>query len=200
MSFLKFIRSLVKPQSKAVLFPPDLIARIMRQQVYIAMVALFIGTASMYIYTFDPDSEIIPPLSGFSAGLMIGVGLMYRRDLERMRDFADYLQKDHRMLTNDALQRQKIGASVKRGTVYILQDIDVTGWCKIGKTTAPADRIGHFDTMLPFQIRVVHLIASKDCDALESILHRQFASKRKRGEWFELTAADIAWIMQMETV
>jgi hypothetical protein len=81
--------------------------------------------------------------------------------------------------------------------VYILQDIDVTGYYKIGKSTKPRSRIGHFDTKLPFRVRVVHIIPTTDCSALERRLHRQYASKRKRGEWFALDDADVQAIMQI---
>jgi hypothetical protein len=36
-----------------------------------------------------------------------------------------------------------------------------------------------------------------DCAALETELHRRFADKRKRGEWFELDDNDVAEIRNM---
>jgi len=86
-------------------------------------------------------------------------------------------------------------ASHGRGYVYLLKDLDVTGYCKIGRTNDPIRRIGHFDTMLPFRTDVLAVIETSDCVGLETVLHHQYADKRVRGEWFDLTEDDIAEIV-----
>lgn len=83
------------------------------------------------------------------------------------------------------------------GYVYLIRDRDVTGYCKIGKSTNVRRRIGHFDTMLPFETDLLHIIETDDCTALEARLHRHFAEKRVRGEWFELDDNDIAAIKRL---
>lgn len=104
------------------------------------------------------------------------------------------------LLSNELSLRKGLSQSVKSGYVYLLQDIDVTHYYKIGKTNKPENRINHFDTMLPFEIRVVHVISSKNCDALEAMLHHQYADKHVRGEWFSLSNEDVEWITRMEHV
>jgi hypothetical protein len=70
--------------------------------------------------------------------------------------------------------------------VYILQDISMTGYFKIGKTTNPHNRIDRFDVKLPFDVGVVALLRVNDCSKEESRLHKIHAKDRKNGEWFEL--------------
>ena len=86
-------------------------------------------------------------------------------------------------------------ASRGKGYVYLLKDLDVTGYCKIGRTNDPIRRIGHFDTMLPFRTDVLAVIETSDCVELEAALHYQYADKRIRGEWFDLDEGEIAEIV-----
>lgn len=83
------------------------------------------------------------------------------------------------------------------GYVYILRDVDVTGWCKIGYTNNPRERIGHFDTKLPFDTDLLLLIPTPHYKTLERQLHKKYWRKRKRGEWFDLTDDDIAAIKRL---
>lgn len=85
------------------------------------------------------------------------------------------------------------------GFVYLLMDMDVTGYCKIGKTKEPVDRIGHFDIKLPFETKVLHIIPCYDSTKTETVLHHRFADKRQRGEWFNLDQHDIEWIREIKT-
>ena len=62
---------------------------------------------------------------------------------------------------------------------------------KIGKTNNLIRREGEIRLQLPEQARPVHSIKTDDPAGVESYWHSRFASKRKSGEWFELTAEDI---------
>jgi hypothetical protein len=148
----------------------------------------------------DADLSLRMMLGGFVMGLTLAVCVFYRPDWLDIYRVGQEIQDDHSELAAELKQRRKLDTKARFTCVYVIQDVDVTGYYKIGKSTAPIDRIGHFDTMLPFQTRVVHIIEAKDCHAVETMLHRHFASKRRRGEWFRLSEVDIAWLMQIEAV
>lgn len=79
--------------------------------------------------------------------------------------------------------------------VYLIRDLDVTGYTKIGRTNDLHSRLRHFGAKLPFRFQIVHIIKTDTSHAIERQLHLQFASKRvNRSEWFTLDAADVAWI------
>lgn len=146
------------------------------------------------------DTEAQMLIAGIAIGLAIATFLFYRRDWRDVLELEAFHDRFKVEVFSELQLRRKVAGKVYRGCVYVIQDVDVTGYYKIGKTTHPADRIGHFDVMLPFQTRVVHIVASKDCSALEAMLHRHFAAKRKRGEWFELSDDDIAWLIALKAV
>lgn len=79
------------------------------------------------------------------------------------------------------------------GYVYIVKDIDVSGYCKIGHSKSPTRRIADFGIILPFETMVVMLIWCKDASKFESNLHHMFASNRRNGEWFKLNDAEITY-------
>lgn len=195
MSFFKFIPKSRKEQPETLVRPSIFVRSLMRRQLFIVMIVCLWSYAAYLWYYVDPVMAKEWSLSPVALGALIGVGLMFQFRLKNILSFYEFVEEQTSMLSGDAQNRGKL--NIKGGTVYVIQDADVTGYYKIGKTQQPADRIGHFDTMLPFNVRVVHLITSKDCNALETVLHRHFASKRVRGEWFALTDADVQWIKQM---
>jgi hypothetical protein len=77
----------------------------------------------------------------------------------------------------------------KPGYVYVLKA--ETGQFKIGQSKSPAKRMEAIGTKLPCETEVICVIPSEDPKTLERALHTRFAAKRVRGEWFELSPADI---------
>ncbi len=89
------------------------------------------------------------------------------------------------------------GTSPKQGYVYLFETVG--GFFKIGQSIDPEERVKAFAS-LPFEIRLRHKIAVDDMDYWERDLHRNFAERRARGEWFRLTAEDVAWIEKITTL
>ena len=82
--------------------------------------------------------------------------------------------------------------------VYILQDVSCSRFFKIGRTTDLETRLLRFHVTLPIVIHVVHLIPCVSATATETTLHRRFSEQRQRGEWFDLSDEDIAWLKRIK--
>lgn len=76
------------------------------------------------------------------------------------------------------------------GYVYLLKHGSRREY-KIGRTNNPLRREGELGIQLPEKCQPVHYIKTDDPEGVEAYWHRRFASKRKEGEWFALTAQDV---------
>lgn len=85
----------------------------------------------------------------------------------------------------------------RNGYVYLLCVPNTPGLYKIGRASNPENRLHIFNVKIPFPVAYEHLIKTDDCYALETTLHRLFASQRLEGEFFQLTAADVAFIKSL---
>jgi hypothetical protein len=83
-------------------------------------------------------------------------------------------------------------------TVYLLQDIDVSGYVKIGRSINPYHRLRDFGVKLPFATRLIHVIQCRDDRRVEGFLHEYFAHRHVNGEWFALTREDVETIKQFD--
>jgi Meiotically up-regulated gene 113 len=63
---------------------------------------------------------------------------------------------------------------------------------KIGKTNATGRREYELGVQLPEKVTTVHVISTDDPAGIEAYWHKRFASKRKKGECFQLTSADVS--------
>lgn len=97
-------------------------------------------------------------------------------------DDANTLVADHK----DLPQR-------KAGYVYVIRDVEISGYYKIGYTKrAPSERIAEFRDELPIQIEPVLILrADADAELEEKKLHNLYSLKRWLGEWFDLRSSDI---------
>lgn len=77
------------------------------------------------------------------------------------------------------------------GFVYVVKCGD---HYKIGSSTDPQQRLRALQTAQPEAVTLVHTIESARYKYIERDLHRRFAGKRARGEWFALSDDDLAYI------
>lgn len=75
------------------------------------------------------------------------------------------------------------------GYVYLIKS---GRFYKIGKANSVGRREYEIALQLPEKASTVHVIRTDDPSGIEAYWHNRFALKRKNGEWFELSAADIA--------
>lgn len=70
--------------------------------------------------------------------------------------------------------------------------------CKIGYTSRLTQRLRAIQSQSPEPIRLLHKIPARSiagAAGIEQLLHREFHHRRGRGEWFALTADDLARII-----
>lgn len=75
------------------------------------------------------------------------------------------------------------------GFVYLLKS---GRYSKIGRSNAAGRRERELAIQLPEKASMAHVIRTDDPVGIEAYWHHRFADRRKNGEWFELSASDIA--------
>lgn len=74
------------------------------------------------------------------------------------------------------------------GVVYLLK---AGRYYKIGRSNSFGRRERELAIQLPERPKTIHVISTDDPSGIEAYWHNRFAQRRKNGEWFELTRADV---------
>jgi hypothetical protein len=98
----------------------------------------------------------------------------------------------------------KICESINLDTLKVNRSIETDGdvfgyiyliksgrYHKIGRSNSMGRREYELSIQLPEKATTVHTISTDDPVGIEAYWHKRFESKRKNGEWFELTSEDI---------
>lgn len=74
------------------------------------------------------------------------------------------------------------------GFVYLMKS---GRFYKIGHSDVPGRRQYELAIQLPEKVQLIHEIPTGAPEAAERYWHERFKARRKRGEWFALSAADL---------
>jgi hypothetical protein len=101
-------------------------------------------------------------------------------------------EHDQSLAPRKSVELNGVDINPRSGYVYVLRADN--GLFKIGRTSNPNIRLTTLGIKLPYALTIVVILATNDMHALESDLHERFASKRKKGEWFDLGPDDIKFV------
>jgi hypothetical protein len=112
----------------------------------------------------------------------------YCRARDDLNDVASLCEAKALTLPQKTVEPFRAAAGV-HGFVYLIK---AGRYYKLGKTNAVGRRERELAIQLPEKSQTVHSIRTDDPAGIEAYWHKRFEARRKNGEWFELTAADVS--------
>ncbi len=119
------------------------------------------------------------------------VAVRYALDDLFAEQFPEYVDLDFGSAPRRESQAPRPSASPTGGYVYVIRS---PHGFKIGKTVNLRQRTRLFEVKLPFENSLEHYAWFDDYTHAERSFHVRFHDKRLEGEWFDLSAADLAEI------
>ena len=86
------------------------------------------------------------------------------------------------------------GHNREAGFIYVLSDGQ--GHFKIGRTKCLSSRVKQLSAQPPFEIKLIGAFRAVNAAYFERAEHVRLAASRKRGEWFTLTAEQVAGVLE----
>ncbi|MGH7563041.1 MAG: GIY-YIG nuclease family protein [Gemmatimonadota bacterium] len=74
------------------------------------------------------------------------------------------------------------------GSVYLIKSGQ---FYKVGRSNEVGRRSYELAIQLPEEVKLIHEIRTDDPTGIEGYWHRRFSDRRKKGEWFDLSADDV---------
>lgn len=132
--------------------------------------------------------------------LCYGINRLTKQPLPTEQEIDDMVM---RQFTNKYMRNQRNAEKVSialeiagecSGFVYIIKETGLGRFYKIGRTTAIVSRLSTLETAMPYPMEIVDIYPCRRFAELETALHRRYADKRHRNEWFELDDSDLQTI------
>lgn len=104
-------------------------------------------------------------------------------ELEKVLEICKSIPATNQIITNNRLMDNPVFEYV-----YLMKSGQ---YHKIGRANSVGRREYELGIQLPEKVTTVHTIKTDDAMGIEAYWHNRFKSKRKNGEWFELTPDDV---------
>ena len=140
--------------------------------------------AAVDIRMYSRDRKDFPGHSTFDSHFRTKAGLIaaLRNWIRKNDEFADLVPLLPESKEDDTC------TSSTEGFVYLLKSGD---HYKIGRSSELERRVKQISTSLPEEVSLEHAIRTDDPPGIEAYWHRRFSERRAKGEWFQLTVADV---------
>ena len=118
---------------------------------------------------------------------------------ENKDDFEDITKLCISILEKSDKKESIIDSDITKilGEVYLFKS---GRYYKIGKTNDTVRRGSELRIQLPEKMDLIHSIKTDDPSGIEAYWHKRFDSKRKQGEWFDLSVADVKAFKQWRRI
>lgn len=117
-----------------------------------------------------------------------------RREMEALQRQLDKLNAlEEKQAERERQKQERAQNRSTAGYVYFIQMTAGERLTRIGRSATPDVRLKYIPK-LPFETTLEHLIQTDDMVQLERHFHDYYADKRVRGDWFQLSPDDIAYI------